>query len=210
MSIFFNRFCLVSVLFLGLLAVAPQTGLAADPVGRVVRQTGHVEARSGAELRALRPGAAVFVADRIVTGDASKVAIRFADGAELSVGAATQVEISDYVLAADRSGIRGRLTLLIGIVRTSLAGLWRDGFEVETRAAVAALRSTDWVTEMTAGKAAVFVVEGVVAVTGTATSETVVLRRGDGTDVPVGGPPSASRPWGRKRVDAVLARTTVP
>ncbi|MEQ9641591.1 MAG: FecR domain-containing protein [Alphaproteobacteria bacterium] len=182
----------------------------ADPIGRVVRQAGHVVAQAGAELRALRPGAAVFVGDRIVTGADSKVAIRFAEGAELMVGPATQVALSDYVLTADRRGIRGRLSLLIGIVRTHLAGLWRDGFEVETQAAVAALRSTDWITEATAGKAAVFVVNGVVEVTGTATADTVVLRGGDGTDVPVGGAPSAPKQWGRKRVDAVLARTAVP
>lgn len=206
MSLYFKCFCVVSGLFLGLLP-----GLAAaDPVGRVVRQAGVVVAQSAGETRPLRLGAEVAAGDRIVTYERSKVAIRFVDGAELAVGPATQVEISDYVLSPERTGIRGRLTLLIGIVRTTLAGLWRDGFEVETRAAVAALRSTDWITEMTADKAAVFVVKGVVAVTGTATADTVVLRAGDGTDVPVDAAPSAPKQWGRKRVDAALARTAVP
>jgi hypothetical protein len=207
MLLFFNRFCIVSVVFLVLLASLPAAS--AQPVGKVVRQAGVVVAQRDGATRSLILGAAVAQGDRIVTYADSKVAIELADGGTLSVGSDTQVEISEFV-ADGGQGIRGALTLVIGIVRTSLGGLWRDGFEVRTRAAVASLRSTDWITEATADKAAVFVVDGVVAVTGRASAETVVLTQGGGTDVPVGGTPSAPKQWGQPRVDAVLARTRVP
>lgn len=207
MSLFFNRFCIVSGLFLtAFLALSPAV---AQPVGKVVGQVGAVVAQRDGAIRSLILGATVEQGDRIVTYADSKVRIQLADGGMLSVGSGTQVEISEFV-ADGGQGIRGALTLVLGIVRTSLGGLWRDGFEVRSRAAVASLRSTDWITEMTEGKAAVFVVEGVVAVTGTASAETVVLRQGDGTDVPVGGSPGAPKQWGQPRVDAVLARTRVP
>lgn len=181
----------------------------ADAVGEVVRQVGAVVALRDGSTRALHIGAAVERGDTIVTYNGSKVAIRLADGGTLSLGNSTEVEISEYV-ADGRQGIRGVLTLVIGIVRTGLGGLWRDGFEVRTRAAVASMRSTDWITEATPEAAAVFVVEGTVAVAGRHDAGTVVLNAGDGTDVPVGGSASAPKQWGQKRVDAFVARSGVP
>jgi hypothetical protein len=207
MFLFFKRFCIVSAVFL-----TTTSGLSpawADTVGEVVRQVGAVVAQRDGNTRALYIGAAVERGDTIVTYGDSKVAIRLADGGMLSLGNATEVEISEYV-ANGQQGIRGVLSLVIGIVRTSLGGPWADGFEVRSRAAVASMRSTDWITEATPDKAAVFVVEGIVEVTGRADAATVVLNAGDGTDVPVGGSPGAPKQWGQKRVDSVLARTSVP
>ena len=207
MSIYFNRFWIVSALFLG--ALLSQSPAHADAVGEVVRQVGAVVAQRAGETRALHIGARLERGDTIVTYPDSKVAIRLADGGTLSVGNSSQVEISEYATQGGR-GIRGVLTLVVGIVRTSLGGLWQDDFDVRTRAAVASHRSTDWITEASPEKTAVFVVEGRVAVTGTATRDTVVLDAGGGTDVPIDGPPSPPKQWGQKRVDSFVMRSSVP
>ena len=105
---------------------------------------------------------------------------------------------------------RGVLTLLLGIVRTSLSGVWSGGFEVRTRAAVASVRATDWITEIGDDRTSVFVVEGSVAVRGTGDGAQVVLEEGFGVDVEAGQPPPPPKEWGASRVEQALARTRVP
>jgi hypothetical protein len=178
-----------------------------DAIGHVVRQQGAVTAVRDAVARPLHLGAAVYRGDRIVTATAAKAEIEFRDGSTLAVGAESDVEI---VAFAPEDGMRGRLTLLIGIVRTSLSDLWRGGFEVWTQAAIASVRSTEWVTEAQAERSSVFVVAGVVEVTGTADGTRVTLREAEGTDVELSGAPSPPKRWGSPRVEDVLARTRLP
>lgn len=191
--------------------VAAGPALAQDAaVGQVVRQQGSVAAQRDGTMRALHLGAAVHQGDRVFTGSGAKVAIEFRDGSSLTVGAATEVVISEYVLDGGGRGVRGVVSLIFGIVRTSLSDMWRSGFEVRSRAAVASVRSTDWVTESQADKSSVFVVEGTVAVSPTAGGNAVLVPADDGVDVPTGGAPSGVKRWGAKRVTSVLERTRVP
>ena len=100
------------------------------------------------------------------------------------------------------------LTLVLGILRAKLLGPpWRDSFEVRTRAAIASVRSTEWIVESRPLKTSVLVVEGEVAVTGKASRDRVLLGPGMGTDVPLGGVPSPAAAWGAERVADVEART---
>jgi hypothetical protein len=98
----------------------------------------------------------------------------------------------------------------MGIVRTGLSDVWKDGFEVRTRAAVASVRSTDWITEAGKDRSSVFVVSGKVSVTGVAGGARVILEPGQGTDIENGGAPSTPKKWGASRVEQVMARTRVP
>lgn len=192
-----------------LAAAAPSVaqGSAEDAVGQVSRQQGRVTALREATARSLHLGAAVFQGDRIITAAAAKVEIAFADGSTLSLGADTQVDLESYSPAARK---QGTLRLLIGIIRTSLSNLWNGGFDVRTQAAVASVRSTDWITEADEDHSAVFVVSGEVEVAGTAAGRTVRLTAGDGTDVDLGEAPSPPAQWGDARVEDVLARTRLP
>lgn len=176
-------------------------------VGQVVRQKGPVTALRAGVPRSLYIGAFLQSGDRIRTGAGAKVRIDFRDGSSLSVGDNTDVELSAYL---PETGGRGVLTLLLGIIRTSLSSVWRDGFEVRTRAAVASVRSTDWITELNDTRASVFVVEGSVAVSGVGDPSQVVLEKGFGVDVEAGKAPPPPKEWGAARVDQVLARTQVP
>ncbi len=178
-----------------------------DAVGQVIQQQGVVTARREAVPRPLYVGAAVYTGDRIVTAAEARVEIEFRDGSTLSIGSGTDVEVMDYSPGARKSG---RLTLLIGILRTSLSDLWTDGFDVWTRAAIASVRSTDWVTEAREDRSSVFVVSGEVEVAAVADGTRVRLSAGQGTDVEIGGAPSPPKRWGSARIEDVLARTRLP
>jgi hypothetical protein len=157
--------------------------------------------------RSLHLGAAIFRGDRIITAAEAKVEIAFQDGSTLSIGSETSVDLESYSPAAPQ---RGGLLLLIGIIRTSLSNLWSGGFEVRTRAAIASVRSTDWITQAREDRSSVFVISGEVEVAGVAGGAPVRLSEGEGTDVDVGGVPSPPEQWGDARVQDVLARTRLP
>lgn len=193
-----------------LIMLAPNTGAFAqqqEAVAEVVRQVGVVTALRATAARPLRLGAPLYRGDRVITTENAKVEIEFRDGSTLSVGSQTGVEIVNYSPEDRRYG---RLELLLGIIRTSLSELWGGGFEVQTRAAVASVRSTEWVTEAQEDRSSVFVVSGEVEVAGTADGARVLLGEGQGTDVEVGGTPSTPTQWGSSRVEDVLARTRLP
>ena len=186
---------------------APVAAQNDEAVGQVVRQTGPVTALRGGVPRSLYIGAFIQSGDRIRTGAGAKVRIDFRDGSSLSLGEDTDVELSAYL---PEGGGRGILTLLLGIIRTSLSSVWRDGFEVRTLAAVASVRSTDWITELNGTRASVFVVDGSVAVRGVGDGSEVLLEKGFGVDVDAGKAPPPPKKWGAARVEQALARTRVP
>lgn len=200
----------LALLLLSQICAPPAAAQEARPVGHIVQQRGPVTALAGGTPRMLFLGARVFQGDMIVTGANSRIRVEFADGSALSLGAEAQVEIDRMVLGPNGQGVKGVISLVIGILRASLAGApWADGFEIETRAAVASVRATDFIAEAQADKTSVFVVEGRVAVT-PAVGEAVTLDAGFGVDVTPGGGADAVKKWGAKRVEDAIARTRVP
>lgn len=173
-------------------------------VGEVTDLTGPAVALQGDQPRSLRRGAPVHAEDRLRTYARAKLEVAFHDGAVLTMGPDSVVEVARYAA----TGGEGALQLIGGALRMvidRLAG-W-TGFEVRTANAVASARSTEWVVVAEAEGTAVFVVDGRVAVS--AQGGQVELGPGEGTDVPPGSPPGPVKRWGQARVDAVLARTTL-
>lgn len=204
------RFSLIAAFALLLFAVAPAAAQDTRPVGHVVQQRGPVTALSDNEPRTLFLGAPVYPGDNILTGSDSRVRIEFADGSTLSVGAGSKVSIDSVVLDPNNKGVRGVISLVVGILRASLGRVpWTDGFEVETRAAIASVRSTDFIAEVRDDKTSVFVVEGQVAVAPAAAAP-VLVDPGFGVDVTPDGSAATVKKWGQGRVDDVIARTQVP
>ena len=195
------------LVFLLVLALAGPLA-AADAVGRVGRQQGSVVVLRGLRPQALIIGAEVFADDTVRTGPASKVRIDCQNGLTIVIGPATQVQLATYV-ADQAGGLDVVLGLFSGIVRLigeALPGSRR--IDVETRTAVASVRATDWLVDLTPETTGVFVAQGQVEVRGRA-GGSVVLAPGEGTDVRDGAPPTPARPWGAARRDAALARTTL-
>ena len=197
------RNILVSLLALAWLLPLPAR---AEPIGRVIEQAGDVfYVREGASAL-LRPGEDLVAEDRVVTASNGKVVIRFEDGSLCTIGADSELLLSDLARAHG-----GWLDLVHGIVRLILAPGARDPERgVRTRAAVASVRSTDFIVDAKLDHAAVFVAEGTVTMTGRLTGGAVTLQAGEGTDVALRQPPTPPKRWGEKRVEDVTARTTLP
>ena len=190
-----------------LLAVwlAPVAALA-DPVGRVVEQAGDAFFVREGESALLRPGEDLAAQDRVVTAADGKVVIRFDDGSLCTIGPDSELLLAD--LAAPHGGW---LDLVHGIVRLILApGSRAAETGVRTRAAVASVRSTEFIVDAKLDHAAVFVAAGTVRVIGRLTGAAVTLQAGEGTDVGLREPPTPPKRWGDKRVQDVTARTTLP
>jgi hypothetical protein len=202
-------FVLVVLALLVLLAI--DEAAAAEPTSPV----GHVEQFIGAawlqrtdDSRGLAIGEPVFLGDRLVTGADGRVRIAFADGSKLAVGSGSEVIIRDY--ATDPAGTRlsALLLLLSGIVRATVSAPAAD-FHVGSRAAVAAVRSTEFLMQADFDKSAVFVAVGMVEVLSVEGDFRALLRAGDGIDVNVGKPLEAPRRWGEARIANFLARTAI-
>ncbi|MFO1038484.1 MAG: FecR family protein [Geminicoccaceae bacterium] len=180
---------------------------AADPVGSVTRQQGSVVVLRGTAPEPLIVGSSVFAADNVRTGPASKVRIEGGDGLVIVIGPASEVMIARYVREPGHGLVEAALSLVRGIVR--LVGEPTAGprrIEVDTATALASVRSTDWLVDLTEKGTGVFVARGSVEVRGRA-GGAVVLAPGEGTDVAAGQQPTAPKRWGAARRDAALART---
>lgn len=197
-----------------LLVLAVLTGAAAaqdtQAVGQVIAQAGPATAMRAAGPRALRLGAPVYAGDWIATGPESRLLIELSDGSRLSLGADSRIEIDSVTFAPQGNGLGAALELVYGILRTVLSGpAWRDGFAVETRAAIASVRSTDFIVEAGADKSSVFVAEGRVEVAPPG-APALVLEAGFGVEVPLGAAALEAKAWDQARIDAAMARTRVP
>ena len=192
------------LLFLGLMLTG--AAQAADPIARVVKQDGVAFVlRSTAQPLLLTTGADLFVDDEVRTGADGRLVIESPAGLKLVIGSASEVRIRRWLLDTQRSRLEVVLGMVTGVLRLlgEPTGTPRT-VEVETRAAVASVRSTEWVVEATGAGTAVFSIEGPVVVRSPVGG--VTLASGDGTDVRLGALPTPPVRWGQPRVERTLAR----
>ena len=188
----------------------PASALAEEAVGEIASMSGSVLVlRDQGGFTALSPGSAIFAADIVRTGADGKVLILCRDGLRLAVGGGTEIAVRAYLVDAPNGTLQAALGLLRGIVRL-IGGdsLRRQWIEVDTRTAVASVRSTEWLVESTAKGTGVLSLVGAVEVVGLAGGR-VLLQPGEGTDVPPGGPPNPPARWGAPRRLDAIARTTL-
>lgn len=200
---------IAALTLLAWLSVAPPAAAQEGTRAGVVEATaGTVEVlRVGAaDLQRLGEGANVFEGDRIETDPEGRVRLRFIDGTAMTLAGGTLVvERFPSELAPDRGVL---LAMAEGVVRFVMDTLVpRTSFEVHTSTAVAAVRGTEWMAEVTPDSTGVVVLSGEVAVG--AQGVEVVLRRGEGTDVEAGQPPSEPARWGAPRIARLLSQTVV-
>ena len=194
----------------GGLLLAARPGLTAQSgIGQVTRRSGEAAAIRGSVIVALAPGDPVFVDDILRTGPESRLLISCGDGLQITIGPATELALRRFVTDQPGGALEVVLGLLHGIAR--LLGTAIPGgrtIEIDTRTAVASVRSTQWLLESTDKGTGVLSIEGAVTVLALAGGQ-VVLQPGQGTDVPPGGPPKAPAPWGEARRRDAIARTTI-
>jgi hypothetical protein len=181
--------------------------MAADriPVGRVIRQEGSAAVLRDALRSPLLPGTAVFAGDVIETAAASRVTLRFDDDSTLTAGPESRVAVSQYAVSPEGNRIGALFSLLAGIVRTAVQQAGLGSFAIQTEAAVASARSTEWTVEILPASTAILGLAGTVEVTARATGASVTLASGQGTDVAPGGGLTPPVTWRAPRVERTLS-----
>jgi ferric-dicitrate binding protein FerR (iron transport regulator) len=82
----------------------------------------------------------------------------------------------------------------------------QKSFQILTPHAIAAVRGTRWAVEVDAKRTSTLVLSGLVAVSHLTGEGTALLHAGEGADVSTSSGPIVVKRWGKKRVDALLAR----
>jgi hypothetical protein len=178
-------------------------------VGEVIAQQGAAMVIRDQGLVPLALGDRVHLDDIVRTGPDGRLLIAFPDGLRLAIGSGTEVAIRSYRTGRPQGGLEVVLGLLQGIMRLIGGESTQPRLiEVDTRTAVASVRSTEWLIESTVRGTGVLAIVGEVTVLALAGGQ-VRLRPGEGTDVPPGGSPKAPARWGEARRRDAIARTTI-
>src|SRR3954451_215386 len=167
---------------------------AAEPIGRVVKQEGTTLVQRGGQPQPLANGTQVYLDDEILTGHNGRVVIEGQGGLRLVVGPGSDLRMQRWLFEPQRNRLEGVLGLVTGVLRLFVTDNTDRSVEVETRAAVASVRSTEWIVQATAANTGVFVISGRVQVTAPAGS--VIVGPGLGTTVVLGGAPEPPETWG--------------
>jgi len=206
---------LVGLSFVGMLLMAstawPQPQ---NSIGRVMALEGEVtvlrQGRFAPEPLALQ--GPVFQEDIIETGMASKVRITLIDTTVISLGAQSRLEMRRFPHDAREQTRTTRLTIAVGVFRTIVNKLMPSStFEVTTPTAIAAIRGTDLMGEVTPNSTAIVVVEGTAMISNARPTfrGIVTLMEGTGTTVTADQSPTTPTRWSTSRIEALQQATTV-
>ncbi|MET0530413.1 MAG: FecR domain-containing protein [Microvirga sp.] len=137
------------------------------------------------------------------TAAPARQVLRCRDGVtiEAEAGASFTLLDRDRNGAPDGATLNARALLIEGPARPG-----GRGFQVFTPQAIAAVRGTQWVVDVSGAKTAVFVVAGRVSVRRQNSRNEVSLGPGEGVDVEAGTDPLVVRRWPTPRASALLAR----
>lgn len=210
-----NRRMAQALGFLLLLWSAPLAAQAPASIATVEALVGDctVVRFGGTGASPLAPGALLYEGDRIRTDAGARLRLAFADGTVLQLGESTDLALDWFLHAPDAGTQNVLLRVSSGILRALVElVLPRAAFEVRTPTAVASVRGTDWISEVTPEATATVALDGQVALRNidpTIAGE-VVLGPGEGATVNAGAPPTDPTVWGDARRNAFIERTTVP
>ncbi|CAE7340480.1 unnamed protein product, partial [Symbiodinium pilosum] len=202
-----------TLLLLLLAPLGPIAGPAAaqEVVARIdaVSGTAHV-ARADTRLIA-EAGLELHRRDTLETAEDGRLRLNFRDGTVIALGPGSRARVQHYLDTLGGADSRPPLVeLVVGILRATVPNVGSLGWSVQTRAAVASSRSTDWIIEHRADKTALIVLGGEVEVIGDAGGR-LLLTGGEGVDVSRGTPlPAAPSRWGAQRVIAFVERVEMP
>jgi hypothetical protein len=210
-----RRLYLVAVL--GLLSVLPCAAAHAQQpkgIGRVTAIDGKVtvlrQGKFAPEPLTLQK--AVFQEDIIETSRASKVRIALTDSTVISLGEQSRLELKQFSHDVRHQTRSGRLAVTWGVFRTIFKEMLSpSSVEVITPTAVAAIRGTDLMGEVTADSTAIVALEGEVAISNVrpTVSGLSTLTPGMGTTVKADEPPSTPTRWSESRIEGLRRATTI-
>lgn len=186
-----------------------------DRIGQVASVEGQATAqRAGSAQRLpLQVAHPVYQEDTIETGEGGKIRLVLIDETELSLGQHSSMTLSQLVFAPQRHTHRGVVSVAQGVFRAiTKQVIPQTTFEIRTGTAVAAVRGTQWLGEVTAQSTAIVVLQGEVAVThaNPAIAGAAVLTQGLGTEVQEKSAPTTPKKWPEPRVFTLLRATALP
>jgi len=197
------------------LAAPPARAQTGPSVARVaaLEGTAAVERFGSRQPSPLAVEGALHRADTVHTSAGSRMRIAFEDETAVTLGELASLRITQIADPAQPGSQNSRLTVLAGVARFRVrAAPSRAVVETWTPTAVAAVRGTEYIVEVTAAGTAVLVIDGAVAVSNYRPDVrgTVVLRAGEGTSVAPDRPPQPPARWGAARRRAVEEATRLP
>lgn len=206
---------LVGLIFVGiLLAVADIGAQPTESIGRVTAIEGQAtilrQGRFAAEPLTLQKP--VFPEDIIETGATSKVRITLTDTTVISLGEQSRLELRQFLYDARQQTRTARLSVLRGFFRAIINKLVAQStFDVITPTAVAAIRGTDLMGEVTAESTSIVVLEGAVTISNVRTlfRGLATLTPGTGTTVTIDQAPSTPTRWSESRIETLRRATAV-
>jgi len=192
------------------------TVLAQESIGQVAALQGQatVQHTGSSQVMPLSVQSPIYRDDTIQTLKGSKIKLLLIDGTELMLGEGGTMTLSQLVYEPQRNTHQGVVSIARGIFRAvTRKVLPQTAFEVHTATAVAAVRGTQWLGEVTPEATAIVVLQGEVTVVQAdkrVRSGKVVLTPGLGTEVRGTSPPTAPRKWAQQRVSTLLRATALP
>lgn len=154
----------------------------------------------------------VFQEDVIETDRASKVRITLIDGTVISLGEQSRLELQQFAYDARQRTRSGRLAIPWGFVRTIFKEMSSlSSIDLITPTAVAAIRGTDLMGEVSAEATAIVVLEGTVAISNLRPMfrSLSTLTPGMGATVRGDDPPSTPTRWSESRIEALRRATSI-
>jgi hypothetical protein len=151
--------------------------------------------------------------DILRTSSGARLRVALHDESVLSLGADAELKL-DHLAQSARPEVSGSLfTLGRGYLRTLVGRLRPDSlFEVRSPSMVAAVRGTDWIESFIAGTTEIFVAEGRVLATSTASpsSDWALLEAGEGVSFTTSAPHTPVVRWGQEKINRFVEATRVP
>jgi hypothetical protein len=200
----------VHVLSAGL-SVEAQQG---EKIGAVTILEGRATVRHGASPtpQPLRVQSPIYQHDTIHTEVASKLQLTFADDTVVNLGEKSTLEITRFVYSPQQQNWTSSLSIPVGVFRAIVKKLLpQSTFEVTTPTAIAAVRGTDFMGEVSPETASFLVLEGSVALFSARTifRGIATLSAGLGSTISRDQSPSTPTKWGEARIEALRRATTI-
>ena len=200
----------VQILSAGLCAEAQQ----GEGVGKVTVLEGRatVQHDGSSTPQPLGVQSPVYQRDVIRTAAASKLQVTFVDDTVVTLGEKSTLEITRYVYSAQQQTQTSLLTVTAGVFRAIVKKILpQSTFEVTTPTAIAAIRGTDFMGEVTPETTSLVVLDGFVALFSVRTifRGIATLTDGMGSTISRDQPPSTPTKWGEARIEALRRATTI-
>jgi hypothetical protein len=181
---------------------------AAVPVGQIIATRGQVYREFAGRREPASRGTLLNESDVVVTDAGAKAKLQLNDGTIVSVSENARLALMQY--QSTSNNFTTRIWAEAGAMRFFfLRTLESSQFEVETETAVAGVRGTEWLMDVTTGNTGVALLNGTVAVRARAGGPEVLLQApGQGTDIRAGQIPTVPVQWGAQRFATTLARAS--